>query len=75
MDINAYNDIKRAVTDRLGVALDDLRRAKAAFRMYSAEGMRELHGESGKTREEVLAGYEDEVERWGRALMELKERG
>ena len=33
---------------------DDLQRAKAAFRNFSAEEMKEEHGQSGRTRREIL---------------------
>jgi hypothetical protein len=37
---------------------DDLQRARAAFRGYSADQMELPHGHSGHSRREVLEGYE-----------------
>ena len=37
---------------------DDLQRARFAFRHYSPEEMNKPHGESGKTRAEIIAAYE-----------------
>jgi len=37
---------------------DDLYRARAAFKYCTPEQMQEQHGQSGKTRAEVLAQYE-----------------
>jgi hypothetical protein len=51
---------------------DDLYRARAAFRAFTPEQMQEQHGVSGKTRAEILAGYEahnaaiDAAMRWVR---------
>jgi len=38
---------------------DDSARARAAFRGYSTEQMKQQHGQSGKTRSEILQQYED----------------
>jgi hypothetical protein len=64
-------DVRVAVQHQLGVAQDNLWRAKAAFRNYSAEGMQGLHGESGQTRAQILADYESEVKRWEQALSDI----
>lgn len=37
---------------------DDTYRARAAFRGYTAEQMKEQYGQSGKTRAQILAEYE-----------------
>lgn len=37
---------------------DDLYRARAAFKNYTPEQMQEQHGQSGKTRAEILSVYE-----------------
>jgi hypothetical protein len=37
---------------------DDLYCARLAFRAYAPAQMAEQHGQSGKTRAEILAGYE-----------------
>lgn len=37
---------------------DDTHRARARFRNFTLEQMQEQHGESGKTRAQILAEYE-----------------
>jgi hypothetical protein len=39
---------------------DDLYRARAAFRGLSAERMAQQYGASGRTRAEIIAGYEEQ---------------
>ena len=52
-------ECKRMALDALaGRRGDDLERARTAFRGLSSEEMKRPHGYSGKTRAEVLAGYE-----------------
>jgi hypothetical protein len=46
--------IRRMIDDDRG---DDLERAIAAFRGYSVEDMGKQHGQSGRTRQEILDGY------------------
>jgi hypothetical protein len=38
---------------------DDLERAKKFFAEFSEQEMNEQHGQSGRTRREVLKGYEE----------------
>jgi len=38
---------------------DDINRCRAAFRGLTPEQMQEQHGDSGRTRAEILAGYEE----------------
>lgn len=38
---------------------DDLYRTQCAFRRMTPEQMQEQHGESGRTRAEILAAYEE----------------
>jgi hypothetical protein len=40
---------------------DDLNRARAAFRGLSPKQMQQQHGQSGKTRAQILEGYEQHV--------------
>lgn len=55
---------------------DDLYRAKAAFSRMSAKEMEKMHGESGKTRQQILDEYQahtakcEAAEAWLRALSE-----
>lgn len=42
---------------------DDVERARAAFRRYTPEQMKEQHGQSGRTRAEILAEYEQHAEK------------
>jgi hypothetical protein len=49
--------IQRAIHDRTG---DDLERARAAFNWCTPEEMNQKYGASGKTRAEILGGYEQE---------------
>lgn len=52
---------RELIRERLRSTLgDDLARARAAFRGMTPEEMQRQHGESGLTRAQVLAGYEDE---------------
>lgn len=53
------NDHKKLAIKALGYMMgDDLARARAAFRHYTPEQMQIQHGDSGKTRAEILAEYE-----------------
>jgi hypothetical protein len=47
---------------------DDLERARWAFRGLTPMQMAEQHGQSGKTRQEILGGYEAERVRYEAAL-------
>ena len=61
-------DVLFALRCQLGNAVDNHVRAKMAFRGLSASEMQKEHGESGQTRQAVLDGYREEVERWERAI-------
>lgn len=54
--MNAHKEL--AIQALQNMKGDDTYRARAAFRGMSAEQMKEQHGHSGKTRAEILAGYE-----------------
>lgn len=43
---------------------DNLERAQHAFRGMSAEQLQEQHGQSGKTRGQILAEYERDRHEW-----------
>lgn len=54
--MNAHKELAlRALTNMRG---DDTARARRAFSHFSAKEMAEQHGESGKTRSQILAEYE-----------------
>ena len=62
-------DIVKAVQAQLGNAQDNLHRARAAFRGLSPQELSEQpYGESGRTRAQIVAGYEEEEARWLKAL-------
>ena len=65
------DDVRAAVKARLDSARDNLHRASAAFRYLAPEQMAEQHGESGRTRADIVTGYEQEVMRWEQALDEV----
>jgi hypothetical protein len=47
---------------------DDYTRAKRAFRGMTDDQMKQQFGESGRTRAEVLAGYEAEFRKYSDAI-------
>ncbi len=59
------NFVKRAMQNARG---DDLERAERAFRGLSAKEMAEQHGQSGRTRQEVLDGYTAHRTAWNNAM-------
>lgn len=62
-------EIRRDLLAGLGrLRGDDLYRARAAFRGMSATQMAEQHGQSGRTRQEILAEYEEHDVRIQRAI-------
>lgn len=50
-----------------GARGDDLERAERAFGRFSQEQMKEEHGESGRTRAEILDAYKKERNEWNQA--------
>lgn len=52
---NELETLRRALGNYRG---DDLYRARAAFRDMTPEKMAEEHGQSGRTRAEIIAEYE-----------------
>ncbi len=56
--------LKRAIEAFRG---DDLWRARAAFKDLSASEMAKQHGQSGKTRQQILEGYEGADALWERS--------
>jgi hypothetical protein len=65
------DDIKQAILSQLGNAEDNLHRANAAFRGLGTKELAEQHGDSDQSRKQVLEGYQQEVDRWKRALEAL----
>jgi len=63
---------KLAIQALESVRGDDLYRARAAFRGLSAEEMGKQHGQSGKTRAEILRGYEEHETKINAALQWLR---
>ena len=53
---------------------DNFARASQAFRGYTPDQMAQQHGLSGETRQAVLDGYREHVERVDRAIAEVKAR-
>ncbi len=64
-ELQARKDILQAVNMRLGHAEDDHYRANLAF---NGADLTVQHGQSGKTRGEILREYEEELARWKRAV-------
>ena len=66
--------ILQLVKNALANADDNLSRARMAFRAMSNDEMREDHGQSGRSRQEVLSGYSarrdelKDVEVWARTM-------
>jgi hypothetical protein len=58
-----------AIKEKLWQAEDNCYRARCAF---DGQDLTTMYGESGRTKESILAGYEEEVERWTRALKEAQ---
>ena len=50
---------------------DDLYRAKAAFKGLSAKEMGMPHGQSGRTRQAVLDGYQSRDDEFAAAIAEI----
>lgn len=57
--------VRRALLNNRG---DDLNRARAAFRGLDSDQLDQQHGESGKTRREILSAYERHEAEVDRAL-------
>lgn len=53
---------------------DDLYRARAAFRNMTLEQMREQHGQSGKTRMQIIDEYEAADREIGEAIAWVESR-
>ena len=51
--------IRKAIERQLGDAQDNLYRAQAAFRYMTPEEMSKQHGQSGRTRADILREYEE----------------
>lgn len=54
--MNAHKEL--AIQALQNMKGDDTYRARAAFRGMNAEQMKQQHGQSGKTRAQILAEYE-----------------
>lgn len=65
MNPDIKKDLRRAVQQMLGNAEDNLYRAKRSF---TGSDLSAQHGQSGKTRAEILAEYQEDYDRWQRAL-------
>ena len=61
---SASNRLRRAIARDKG---DDLERARAAFRSLNSTQMQQQYGQSGKSCEEILAGYEQGRQEWQEA--------
>lgn len=59
------DDIEYAVRAQLSIAEDNLYRAKLAGRRSD---LTQQWGESGQTLQQIIDGYQSEVDRWKRAL-------
>ena len=53
--------VRSAVQSMLGNAQDNAARARAAFKNHTPAQMQEQHGESGRTRAEILYVYEEHL--------------
>jgi len=61
-------DIRYAIQSQIGNARDNLHRAQAAARRFDPTLQ---YGESGQTLQQIIDGYQAEVDRWERALASL----
>lgn len=68
--VNEKETIIKALENYRG---DNLYRAKAAFKNYTEERLNSEYGESGKTPNEILAGYEKHEANIDAALTWIKE--
>jgi len=70
------NDHKKLVLRALDTLRgDDLYGARIAFRNCTPEQMREEYGHSGKTRAEIIAGYEAHEARVDAAIAWVQSKG
>lgn len=53
--------LRNAVANMVGAAEDNAYRARAAFKHHTPAQMQEQHGQSGRTRKEILDMYEEHV--------------
>lgn len=51
---------------------DDLERAKAAFKYCTPKEMKQLYGQSGQTRQQILDEYQEHCDRVDEAVRWLK---
>lgn len=51
--------IRKAIEQQLGGAQDNLYRARAAFKHIPPDEMDKQHGQSGRTRADILREYEE----------------
>lgn len=74
MEIETDNKkhIIAAVEAQLVNAEDNLIRANFAFSKFNYEQMNQLHGQSGKTRREILGELKNKLAKWGKVLSALK---
>lgn len=64
------NFIIRCVEDKRG---DDYVRAKLDFKNYTPKQMKEQHGQSGRTRQEILDNYKQFNDKIDESIREIKE--
>jgi len=65
--------ILEVLRSRLGIDNDDLYRANGAFSRYTPEQMKEEHGQSGRSRQEILDAYKYAVSEVESMIKWLKE--
>lgn len=64
----ANSDVIQAVKSQIANAEDNLFRANAAARSHDAS---KQWGQSGETLQQIIDGYQAEVDRWKRALLSV----
>ena len=71
--MNAHKELAiRALERMMG---DDTARAKAAYRNCTPEQMQQEYGQSGQTRAQILAGYEEHDDKVQAAINWVKAQG
>lgn len=69
------NEYQKLIISALGNMIgDDTVRARAAFRNLTPEQMQEQHGQSGRTRAQIIAGYEERDAKVRAAINWVKEQ-
>lgn len=59
--LNPKQVVSGLIAQHVGFAKDNLYRAKVSFQNFTLKELEQQHGESGKTRAQILGAYSDAV--------------